>query len=88
MELQRRGVQTLAQIMQVAESLIELKRIGDSSKPNDKREKPTKSGRAKEKSSKESPPKPTLEKGKFRGNTNGESGRPKKLVCYFLRRSP
>ena len=30
MELQRRGVQTLAQAMQVVESLIEFKKIGDS----------------------------------------------------------
>ena len=31
----------------------------------------------------ESPPKPALEKGKFRDNTNGGSDRPKKLACYF-----
>ena len=42
MKLQRRGVQTLAQAMQVAESLIEFKRVRDSSRPNDKRGKPTK----------------------------------------------
>ena len=44
MELQRRGVQTLVQTMQVDESLIEFKMIGDLSKPKDKREKPTKGG--------------------------------------------
>ena len=44
MELQRRGVQTLSQAMQVAESLIEFKKIGDSSKPKDKRGKPAKGG--------------------------------------------
>ena len=69
--------------MQVAESLIEFKRIGDSSKPKYKRGKPTKGGGEKEKSSKESSLMPTLEKGKFRGNTNGGSDRPKKLACYF-----
>jgi len=46
---------------------------------------PTKGGGEKEKSSKESSLKPTLEKGKFRGNTNGGSDRPKKLACYFCR---
>ena len=83
MELQRRRVQTLAQAMQVAESLIEFKRIRDSYKSKDKRGKPIKGGGEKEKPFKESPPKLTLEKGKFRGNTNGGSDRPKKLACYF-----
>ena len=69
--------------MQVAEYLIEFKRIGDSSKPKDKRGKPTRGGGEKEKPSKEFPPKPTFEKGKFRGNTNGGGDRPKKLACYF-----
>ena len=77
-----RGVQTLAQAIQVIESLIEFKRIEDSSKPKDKRGKPTKAGGGKEKLSKESPPKPALEKGKFRSNTNGGSDR-SKLACYF-----
>ena len=67
----------------MAESLIELKKIGDSSKPKDKRGKPAKGGGEKEKPSKESPPKPAFEKGKFRGNTNGGGDRPKKLACYF-----
>jgi len=49
--------------MQVAESLIEFKRIGDTSKPKDKRGKLIKGWGEKEKPSKESPPKPTLEKG-------------------------
>ena len=65
MELQRRAVQTLVQAMQVAESLIEFKKIGDSFKPKDKRGKPAKGGREKEKPSKEFPPKPAFEKGKF-----------------------
>jgi len=69
--------------MQVAESLIEFKKKGDSSKPKDKRGKPTKGVGEKEKPPKEFPPKPTLEKGKFRGNTNGGSDRLKKLACYF-----
>jgi len=83
MELQRGGVQTLAQAIQAAESFIELKRIGDSSKPKDKWGKPAKGGGEKEKLSKEFPPKSTLEKRKFRGNTNGGSDRLKKLACYF-----
>ena len=69
--------------MQVVESLIEFKRIGDSSKLKDKRGKRAKGGGEMEKPFKESPPKPTFEKGKFRGNNNGGSDRPKKLACYF-----
>ena len=69
--------------MQVAESLIEFKKIRDSSKPKDKRGKPIKGGREKEKPSKEFPSKLTLENGKFRDNTNGGSNHSKKLACYF-----
>ena len=70
--------------MQVAESLIEFKRIGYSSKSKDNRGKSTKGGGEKEKpSKKKSPLKPTLEKGKFHDSTNGGSDRPKKLACYF-----
>jgi len=69
--------------MQVAVSLIEFKRIGDSSKLKDKRGKPTKDEGEKEKPSNEFLPKPAFEKGKFRGNTNGGSDRPENLACYF-----
>ena len=69
--------------MQVAESLIEFKRIADSSTPKDKRGKPAKGWEEKEKPSIKFLPKPTFEKGKYHDNTNGGSDRPKKLACYF-----
>ena len=69
--------------MQVAESLIEFKKIGASFKPKDKRGKPAKGGGEKEKPSKEFPPKPAFEKEKFRGNNNGGGDRPKKLAWWM-----
>ena len=66
-----------------AESLIEFKKIGDSSKSKDKRGKPAKGGEEKEKASKEFPPKPAFEKEKFHDTANGGSDRLKKLACYF-----